>query len=331
MKAIVINQFGAPSVFEQIEMARPVIGDHQVLIKIEASGVNPLDFRLRRGEFPGFTQPFPAILHSDFSGTVVEIGPNVKTLQIGDEVFGCAGGVRGRQGALAEFMAADAALVARRPQSISLAEAAVLPLVSITAWEALVDRVQIQPGDRVLIHAGTGGVGHIAAQLAKLRGAVVYTTVSSTEKASLSRQYGADITINYREESVSDYVKRYTDGAGFDVVLDTVGGQTLQNSIAATKIGGHVLSVLAMGPIDVTSIWANKISLHGINMSLPMATGIGTEHHGEILRQIARLVDAGKLRPLLDPQRFSFEQIDQAHAYAESGKAIGKISLARNG
>lgn len=330
MKAIVINRFGAPSIFEETELARPDIEDHQVLVKIEATGVNPLDYKIRNGDFPGFTQPFPAILHGDFSGTVVEVGKNVRTLQIGDEVFGCAGGVRGRQGALAEFMAADAALVARRPQSISSAEAAVMPLVAITAWEALVDRVPIQLGDRVLVHAGTGGVGHIAAQLAKLRGAEVYTTVSSAEKASLSRQYGADITINYQEEAVGDYVQRYTEGKGFDVVFDTVGGQTLQNSIAAAKIGGHVLSVLAFGQIDVTGIWANKISLHGINMSIPMATGMGTEHHGWILHRVARLVDAGKLRPLLDPQRFNFRQVDKAHAYAESGKAVGKISLVCN-
>lgn len=327
MKAIVINKFGGPEVFEETELPRPHIGERQVLVQIEASGINPLDFKLRRGDLPQFAPAFPAVLHSDFAGRVVETGGAVTTLQIGDEVFGCVGGVRGRQGALADYMAADADLVVRRPRNIPAADAAVLPLVAITAWEGLIDRVQIQPGDRVLVHAGTGGVGHIAAQLAKWRGAEVYTTVSSAAKAELSLQYGADVTINYREETVADYVQRCTDGAGFDVVFDTVGGETLENSLAAAKVGGQVVNLLAVGPVDLTRAWAYKLSLHCVNMSWPMATGVGTEHHGYILRQVARLVDADHLRPLVDPKRFRFSQARLAHAHAESGQAVGKIGL----
>ncbi|MHB8254428.1 MAG: zinc-dependent alcohol dehydrogenase family protein [Acidiferrobacter sp.] len=327
MRAIVINRFGGPEVFETEELLRPEITAHQILVEIEATSVNPLDLMLRRGDIPQFTQPFPAILHCDFAGKVVEVGSAVIGLNVGDAVFGCAGGVRGRQGALADYMVADAALVARRPRSLSAAEAAVLPLVTIAAWEGLIDSVQIQPGDRVLIHAGTGGVGHVAAQLAKWRGAEVYTTVSSGAKAKLSREYGADVTINYREEAVEDYVKQYTGGVGFDVVVDTVGGKVLENSLAAAKPGGHVLSTLAMGSFDLTRAWAYRLSLHCINMSWPMATGVGMEHHGYILRQAARLVDEGWLRPLIDSKRFSFSEVGIAHAYAEAGEAMGKISL----
>jgi NADPH2:quinone reductase len=330
MKAIVINRFGGPDVFETTDMAEPRMAANQVLVKVAATSVNPLDYKIRQGGLPGFTQPFPAVLHSDFAGQVVAVGSAVSQFKVGDEVYGCAGGVRGRQGALADLIAVEAGFVAIRPTSISAAEAAALPLVAITAWEALIDRINIEPGQRVLIHAGTGGVGHIAAQLAKLRGAIVYTTVSSTEKAHLSKQHGADITINYREETVAEYVQRHTGGVGFDVVLDTVGGETLPNSIAAAAMGGSVLSILAYGPVDVTRLWSHKISLHGVNMSWPMATGVGAEHHGEILREVAKLVDSGKLRPLVDPKSFTFEQIGAAHAHAESNKVIGKVVVTRN-
>jgi NADPH:quinone reductase len=329
MKAFVINGFGDPSVFEQIDIAEPTVNKQHVLIRVAATSVNPLDYKIRQGAFPGFTDPFPAVLHSDFAGEVVAVGADVKTLKVGDQVYGCAGGVRGRQGALADLIAVEADFVAVRPKSISAAEAAALPLVAITAWEALVDRINIKPTQRVLIHAGTGGVGHIAAQIARWKGATVYTTVSSNEKAQLSMQYGANVTINYREETVAEYVERYTGGVGFDVVFDTVGGETLGNSIAAAATGGQVLTTLAFGSVDVTRLWSNKLSLHGVNMSWPMATGVGAARHGEILREVAALVDSGKIRPLIDPQRFTFAQISAAHAHAESNKVIGKVAVTR--
>ncbi|TWC41624.1 NADPH2:quinone reductase [Pseudomonas sp. SJZ079] len=329
MKAMVIKRFGPADVFEEMELPTPQVGARQVLVKVEATAVNPLDFKLRRGDLPGFTHDFPAVLHSDFAGTLVEVGPGVSDFKVGDRVFGCAGGVRGRQGALAEYMLADAALIARQPSRISAAEAATLPLVAITAWEGLIDRVEIRPGQRVLVHAGTGGVGHVAAQLAKWRGAQVFTTVSSAKKAELSRLYGADVTINYREQSVTDYVQSCTQGEGFDVVVDTVGGDVLQNSLEATKVGGHVITTLAMGNLDITQAWARKLSLHCVNMSWPMASGVGMEHHGFILREVARLVDEGLLSPLLDPQRFSFAEVSLAHTHAEAGAALGKVSISR--
>lgn len=329
MQAFVINQFGPTDIFEQVELPTPKAGKGQLLVAIAASSINPLDYKIRRGDFPGFTHDFPAILHGDFAGTVSAVGEDVTGFAIGDQVYGCAGGVRGRQGALADFMQVDAALVAHKPANLSMAEAAVLPLVAITAWEGLIDQADIQPGDRVLVHAGTGGVGHIATQLAKWKGAQVFTTVSSPEKAALSREYGADITIDYRSITVEQYVEQYTGGRGFDVVVDTVGGATFEQSLLAARVGGTIISVLALGKLDLTLAWARKQSIHCVNMSWPMATGIGMQQHGFILGQIAQLAESGRLRPLLDPQSFDFSRIAAAHAYAESGQAVGKISLTR--
>ncbi|WP_071871816.1 zinc-dependent alcohol dehydrogenase family protein [Atopomonas hussainii] len=327
MKAFVINRFGGAEVFESTELAVPAVAAKQVLVRVHATGINPLDYKLRRGDFPAFTHDFPAVLHGDFAGEVVEVGAGVSGFAPGDQVYGCAGGIRGRQGALAEFMLADADLLAHKPKSLSYTEAAVLPLVTITAWEALVDTALIKPGSQVLIHAGTGGVGHIAAQLAKWQGAEVFTTVSNAQKAELSRQYGADHTINYRDEAVADYVARCTDGRGFDVVLDTVGASTFEQSLAAARVGGHVISVLAMGSLDMTLAWARKLTVHCINMSWPMATGEGMAHHGALLARAAELVDAGLLQPLLDPKSFTWQEIAQAHQHAESGMLMGKVSV----
>lgn len=330
MQAFVINQFGSTDVFEQVELPTPKAGKGQLLVAIAASGINPLDYKIRRGDFPGFTHDFPAILHGDFAGTVSAVGEGVSGFAIGDQVYGCAGGVRGRQGALAEFMQVDAALIAHKPKNLSMAEAAVLPLVAITAWEGLIDKANIQPGDRVLVHAGTGGVGHIAAQLAKWKGAQVFTTVSSPEKAALSREYGADMTIDYRTVEVAQYLEQYTAGQGFDVVVDTVGGATFEQSLLAARVGGTIISVLALGKLDLTMAWARKQSIHCVNMSWPMATGIGMQQHGFILRQIALLAENGTLRPLIDPRSFHFSQVAAAHAYAESGQAVGKVSLTQD-
>lgn len=330
MQAFVINQFGPTDVFEQVELPTPKAGKGQLLVAIAASGINPLDYKIRRGDFPGFTHDFPAILHGDFAGTVSAVGEGVSGFAIGDQVYGCAGGVRGRQGALAEFMQVDAALIAHKPKNLSMAEAAVLPLVAITAWEGLIDKADIQPGDRVLVHAGAGGVGHIAAQLAKWKGAEVFTTVSSPEKAALSREYGADVTIDYRAMEVAQYLEQYTAGQGFDVVVDTVGGATFEQSLQAARVGGTIISMLALGKLDLTMAWARKQSIHCVNMSWPMATGIGMQQHGFILRQIALLAENGTLRPLIDPQSFHFSQVAAAHAYAESGQAVGKVSLTQD-
>ncbi|BCJ85648.1 hypothetical protein skT53_06330 [Effusibacillus dendaii] len=209
------------------EVPKPEVIPGHVLIRVAASSVNPIDIKIRQGFVKGVAPDFPAILHGDVAGVVEEVGEGVTTFRPGDEVYACAGGFKGTGGARADYMLADAALVARKPRSLTMREAAAFPLVSITAWQALIDRDNVRPGQNVLIHAATGGVGHIGIQLAKWAGATVYTTGSSKDKLQTGKELGADFGIKYREETVEEYVKKYTNGNGFDVVFDTVGGDNL--------------------------------------------------------------------------------------------------------
>lgn len=271
---------------------------------------------------------FPAVLHGDVAGTIEVVGEGVTSFQVGDEVYGCAGGVKGLGGALAEFMLADAALVAKKPKSLTMREAAALPLVSITAWEGLINRAKIHTGQKVLIYGATGGVGHIAVQLAKLAGATVFATVSRVEKIAIARQLGVDVVINYRQQSVEEYVMENTDGKGFDIVFDTVGNDNIQTAFKAAALNGTVVSLVSLSTQDLTLLHIKGLTLHLVYMLIPMLNGINREYHGEILTKLAQLVDDGKLRPLLDLQFFKFDEVAIAHKYAESGQAIGKITLA---
>jgi len=327
MRAVVITRFGAPDVFSSAEIPVPDPGPGQVLIRVAASSVNPLDYKLRAGLLPELAPAFPAVLHGDVAGRVAALGPGVKGFAVGDQVYACAGGITGQGGALAEFMVADADLVAHAPRSLSLAQAAVLPLVAITAWEAVVDRANVLPGQRVLVHGGAGGVGHVAIQLAKLRGAFVYTTVSSDAKAAVARELGADGTINYRCTPVADYAAKWSDGDGFDVVIDTVGGEALAASFAAVKTSGTVVTIAARSQQDLTLLHNKGVTLHVVLMLLPMLTGKNRAHHGEILRSVAGLADAGRLRPLIHSETFMFTEAGRAHSVLESGSALGKVSL----
>jgi len=327
MKAWSIGQFGEPSVFQQINTPSLVVLPHQVLIRVEATSVNPVDYKIRQGIIKEIAPDFPAILHGDVAGVVAEVGDQVKNFQVGDEVYACAGGVKGTTGALAEFMVADAELVAKKPQSLSMREAAALPLVAITAWEALRDRANIHPGQTVLIYGGTGGVGHIGIQLAKLAGAQVFATVSSPEKAQIAKALGADVAINYRETSVEEYLAEYTQGKGFDVVFDTVGNDNLQNAFKAVKINGTVVSIISLSVQDLTLLQTKGLTLHLVYMLIPMLHGVGKPHHGQILQELAQLVDQQKIRPLLDAKQYAFTDVAEAHRHAESGKAIGKVTL----
>jgi NADPH2:quinone reductase len=242
-------------------------------------------------------------------------------------VFGCAGGFKGTGGALAEFMLADADLLAHKPKNLTMEEAAALPLVAITAWEALFNRAHLVPGQDILIHAATGGVGHIAIQLAKWKGATVYTTASSQEKLEIGTRLGADVTINYREESVHDYVQKYTDGKGFDVVFDTVGGENLDRSFEAAAVHGTVAAIAARSTHDLSPVHSKGLSLHVTFMLLKILNKDMHKQYGEILKKVAKVVEEGKLRPLVDPNMFTFDEVSKAHEYLESGKAIGKIVL----
>ena len=328
MKAFVIQKFGKPNIFRAVDLPEPELLPRHVLIKVAATSVNPVDTKIRQGAVTDIAPDFPAVLHGDVAGVVESVGENVDKFKVGDEVYGCAGGVKGSGGALAEYMLADANLIAHKPQSISMAEAAALPLVSITAWEGLIDRAKVQSGQKVLVYGGTGGVGHLGVQLAKWAGAEVYATVSSKEKAAIALELGADVAIDYRKTSVEEFVEKYTVGNGFDILFDTVGNDNLQNAFKAAKLNGTVVSTVSLSQQDLTLLHAKGLTLHLVYMLLPMLTGIDRARHGKILNKIAHLVDAGQIRPLID-RNLAFSEVATAHAYLESG-AIGKVVLKRS-
>ncbi|OZI60537.1 zinc-dependent alcohol dehydrogenase family protein [Bordetella genomosp. 11] len=325
MRAHVITEFGkAGRLHDDVPLPRP--GQGELLIAVQASGVNPADLKIAAGLMGPAAPSLPAILGMDFAGIVTEVGPGVRDFAVGDAVYGCAGGVKGRPGTLAEFVAVDARLVAPKPARLSMREAAALPLVSITAWEGLIDRAALNVDETVLVHGAAGGVGHVAIQIAKAFGAKVYATASTPAKLAVAQRLGAE-PIPYRDMPVEDYVARHTGGAGFDVVFDTVGGAVLEQSALATRLYGRLVSCAAWEPHDLVPILGRSLDLIGIFMLLPMLTGQGLAHHGDILREVATLVDAGTLAPLLDPVRFSLENAEAAHAHLHSGRAMGKVVI----
>lgn len=323
MRAFILESFGQPGVVKtDLPVVQPKRGE--VLIEVHASGVNPADLKIAQGHLAPAAPALPAILGMDFAGVITALGEGVTQFAVGDAVYGCAGGVKGRAGTLAEYATVDARLVAHKPASLSMREAAALPLVSITAWEGLVDRAKTQSGNKVLIHAGAGGVGHVAIQIAKAFGAEVFTTVSTAKKQDIARHLGAT-PIAYRDISVKDYVEQYTDGEGFDIVYDTVGEAVFEESAAATRLYGKLISCAAWQDHNLSPVLGSSLELIGIFMLLPMLTGKNLASHGKILHEIAQLVDAGKLHPVLDPVLFSIDDVNAAHAHLESGKAVGKV------
>ncbi len=328
MKAMVIDEFGGPENFREIDLPKPEPGPGQVLVRVLASSVNPIDFKTRQNG-PAFAPALPAVLHGDLAGTVDAVGDGVDGFAPGDEVYGCAGGLTGHDGALAEYMRADARLIAPKPARLGMAEAAALPLVALTAWEGLIDRAKVGPGQKVLVHGGSGGVGHVAIQIAKQAGATVCATASTAEKMALALELGTDAAINYREQSVADYVGAHTGGAGFDVVFDTVGGDNLARCFEAASLYGAVVGILGRGPADLGAAFIKGLTIHMVFQPLPLLHDVGRVRHGQILREVARLADEGKIRPLLDPERFAFTEVADAHRRLESGQAVGKVVLSR--
>jgi NADPH:quinone reductase len=321
LKAYVVEHAGGP--FIETDLPRPVPEATQVVVRVHASGVNPLDTKIRAGKAGHAHQPLPAVLGLDMAGVVEEVGHDVSAFHPGDEVYGMVGGVGGLQGTLAAYVVADAELLALKPKSLCMREAAALPLVTITAWEGLVDRAKVHGDKKVLIHAGAGGVGHVAVQLAKALGAEVFATVSP-DKRAIAEGFGA-IAIDYRALSPEQYVALHTSGEGFDVIYDTVGGATIDASFAAVKrYTGHVVSCLGWSTHSLAPLSFRSVTYSGVFTLFPLLSGIGRARHGEILREAAALADAGKLKPLLNDQRFSPADIAAAHALVESG-AVGKV------
>ncbi|MFF4899866.1 zinc-dependent alcohol dehydrogenase family protein [Streptomyces sp. NPDC001068] len=322
MRAVVLEEFGSPLVLRDIE--KPTAGPGQALVRIGASGVNPLDAKIRAGKAAHARRTLPAVLGLDLAGVVEEVGAGVDGLAPGDEVFGMTGGVGDLQGSLAEYAAVDARLLARKPSSLGVREAAALPLVFITAWEGLVDRARVRAGQKVLVHGGAGGIGQVAVQIARARGAEVFATASAP-RLSVVEGLGAT-PIDYAATSVDEYVAEHTGGEGFDVVLDTVGGPVLDASFNAVRTyTGHVVSALGWGTHSLAPLSFRGASYSGVFTLLPLLTGRGREHHGEIMREAAALAEAGGLTPVLDPRRFALTDVADAHAAVESGTARGRI------
>ena len=257
------------------------------------------------------------------AGTVEDVGAGVTAFHAGDEVYGAVGGVGGLQGTLAEFVSADASLLSHKPRNLSMRQAAALPLGTITAWEGLVDRANVHADQQVLIHAGAGGVGHLAVQISCAFGAQVFATVSP-QKKHVVEGYGAT-PIDYQAMSVDEYVRAFTNGVGFDIVYDTVGGATLDASFQSVRrYTGHAVSCLGWGTHALAPLSFRGATYSGVFTLLPLLTGEGRAHHGEILAHAAQLAEQGKLVPLLNERRFSTSQIDAALDLVESG-AQGKV------
>ncbi|MET1027201.1 MAG: zinc-dependent alcohol dehydrogenase family protein [Dongiaceae bacterium] len=324
MRALILESFNTP--LKPVDLLLPVPAEGQVLVRIKASGVNPLDLKIRQGAAAHAKPQLPAVLGMDLAGVVEAVGPGVTAFKPGDEVYGMTGGVGGLQGSLAEFAAVDADLLARKPANFSMREAAALPLIFITAWEGLVDRADVGPAQKALVQGGAGGVGHIAVQIAVARGADVFATASAAQR-DIVEGFGAT-AIDYRRSTVADYVAAHTAGEGFDLVYDTVGGETLDASFAAVRnYAGHVVSCLGWGTHKLAPLSFRAATYSGVFTLLPMLTGKGRAHHGEILRQATILAEAGKLRVLLDPQVYTLETVQAAHDAVETRKAAGKVVI----
>jgi NADPH:quinone reductase-like Zn-dependent oxidoreductase len=324
MKAMVLNAYGADAIFEAVEVEKPELKPGHVLVKIAASSVNTVDTMIRNmGKDLPLSPDTPAVLGMDFAGTIEAVGDNVEGYSVDDKVYGCAGGLADLPGTLAEYIVADASLIALKAKNLSMREAAALPLVAITASEGLA-RAGIARGQKVLVHGGSGGVGHVAVQLAKHAGADVYSTGGGEKQMELIANLGA-IPINYKTEAVADYVAKHAGGAGFDIVYDSVGGLNMLNSFEAAAFNGHVVTTVSMCELDLTLAHFKGLSIRVVFMLLPMLHNFNRGAHGEILKLVTQVAESGALKPVLDETNFSLEQIGDAHARLESKQAMGKV------
>ncbi len=321
MRAAILETHAAP--FRLAHISRPVPAPGEVLVRIKASGINPLDLKIHAGAAAHARHPLPAVLGIDLAGVVEAVGDGVTTFRPGDEVYGMTGGVGGIQGSLAEFAAVDAALIALKPANLSMREAASLPLVFVTAWEGLVDRAAVHAGQKVLVQGGAGGVGNVVIQLARHFGAEVFAADGAAKMDAIA-QLGAT-PIDYRAASVEDYVAAYTGGRGFDIVYDTVGGSTLDASFNAVARFGRVVSSLGWGTHALAPLSFRAATYSGVFTLLPLLSGEGRAHHGEIMREATRLAEAGRITPKVDPRRYSLETVAEAYQTLATGAVAGKL------
>ncbi|WP_066424833.1 zinc-dependent alcohol dehydrogenase family protein [Anabaena sp. 4-3] len=329
MKAVLMTAPGSPEVLQLREVPKPsILSNTEVLVRLIAAGVNPIDTKLRqRGTF--YPEQMPAILGCDGAGIVEAVGAGVQKFRPGDAVYFCNGGLGGSYGNYAEYTVVDERFAAHKPDSLSFAQAAAAPLVLITAWEALYERGRLAPGDKVLIHGGAGGVGHVAIQLAKLKGASVATTVSSEDKARFVKQLGADYVIFYKQTDFVQAALDWTNGEGVDLAFDTVGGETLHKTFPSVRIYGDIVTILEPNANTVWKVARNRNLRIGLELMLtPMLLGLteAQQHHGEILTECAQLFDQGKLNVCVHHQ-FPLEEAVKAHTLLEAGAITGKIVL----
>ncbi|AOW78588.1 quinone oxidoreductase [Colwellia sp. PAMC 20917] len=324
MKAMIIKSFGGSEVFEVADIAKPEIKAGHVLVNIKASSINTVDTMIRQmGDDLPLSPPLPAVLGMDFAGIVESVGEGVTQFTVGDEVYGCAGGLADLPGTLAEYIVADANLMAKKAKNLTMREAAAIPLVGITAYEGLT-RSNVRENQNVLVHGGSGGVGHIAVQLANYMGANVFATGGGEKQLALIEELGAK-GINYKSETVEEYVAKHTEGNGFDVVFDSVGGENMTNSFNAASLNGHVASTVAMVELDLSVAHFKGLSLHVVFMLIPMLNNYKRENHAQILNTLTKIAESGALRPVLDEQTFSLEEAGKAHDRLSSGQGMGKV------
>lgn len=319
---------GGPEVLQLQERPTPELpSDRHVLIRVLAAALNPADYKRRKG---GTGVKLPAILGFDGAGVIERVGAQVTRVKAGDPVYFLQNGLGVGPGCYAEYTTLHEDLVAAKPKSLSMEEAAAVPLVLITMWEALFDRGQLQSGQTVLIHAGAGGTGHVGIQLAKQAGARIATTVSSAEKAAWVKQLGADHIIDYKRQDFVKATLDWTGGQGADLVVDTVGGETLNQSFAAAKVYGKVATLLDLvhDAKAMTVARTRNLSFSYVLMLTPMMLGLHEAWTNQriMLDKAARMIDEGKLHVKVS-EVFPLAQAAQAHRLLEEGHTSGKIVL----
>lgn len=307
MKAAQYNKYGGPEVIEINENApKPTVASGQVLVEVHAASLNPFDYKLRTGYMQKMIPlKFPFTIGGDFSGVVVELGPNVSGFKIGDEVYGQALVLNGGSGAIAEFAASNVANAAHKPKSVDHIKAASLPLVGASAIQALEEHIKLKSGQKILIHGGAGGIGSIAIQVAKALGAYVAATVG-TENVEFAKGLGADKVLDYKTEKFEEMLH------DFDAVFDTVGGETAERSFRVLRKGGVIVSMLGAPNPDL----AKK---YGIT-----AIGQNTVTNSQRLVRIAEFVEKGAVKPQVD-KVFSLDQTKEAFEYLETAHPRGKV------
>lgn len=329
MKAVLMTATGGVDVLQYTEVPNPTLRhEHDMLVRLKAAGVNPVDTKLRaNGVY--FPDNMPVILGCDGAGVVEAVGAEVTRFSAGDEVYFCNGGIGQPQGNYAQYTLVDERLAARKPSSIGFIEAAAAPLVLITAWESLHDRARLQAGQRVLVHAGAGGVGHVAIQLARIAGARICTTVNSDAQAAMVQALGAELAILYRHADFVGAALAWSAQRGVDITLDTVGGTTFEQSIEAMATYGDLVTLLQPpSTMDWKSARLRNLRISLELMLTPMFNHDmdALQHQRRILEQCAQLIDSGQLKISVS-DILPLQKAADAHTLLELGGRAGKIVL----